>query len=116
MRRVKTQVLIRCSANLAKGMASGGFQLPPPGAFSWEYEQTMQLRTQHKEPKNTGPVLVLILAGIGIVYGGYYRSTVLEHAVVGPPKTPTAQTVKHLSTNTNDAAKLTETIKGLLND
>ena len=76
----------------------------------------MQLRTQHKEPKNTGPLLVLILTGFGLVYGGYYRSTMLEHAVVGPPKIVKAQTPKHLSTNTNDAAKLTETIRGLLND
>lgn len=97
-------------------MAPGGFQLPPPGAFFQEYEQTMQLRTQHEKPKNTGPLLVLILAGLGIVYGGYYRSTMLEHAVVGPPKTAKTQTPKHLSTNTNDAAKLTQTIRGLLND
>ena len=96
-------------------MAPGGFQLPPPGAFFREYERTMQLRTQHTEPKKTGPVLVLILMGLGIVYGGYYRSTMLENAVVGPPKAAKAQTVKHLSTNTNDAAKLTETIRGLLN-
>jgi hypothetical protein len=75
----------------------------------------MQLRTQHTEPKKTGPVLVLILAGLGIVYGGYYRSTMLEHAVVGPPKTAKAQPLEHATTNTTDAEKLTQTIKGLLN-
>ena len=97
-------------------MASGGFQLPPPGAFSlWSMGQAMQLRTQHKEPAKVGPLLVLFLAVFGLAYGGYYRSTMLEHAVVGPPKTAKAQPLEHATTNTTDAEKLTQTIKGLLN-
>ena len=97
-------------------MASGGFQLPPPGAFSlWSMGQAMQLRTQHKEPAKVGPLLVLFLAVFGLAYGGYYRSTMLEHAVIGPPKTAEAQTLEHATTNTTDAEKLTQTIKGLLN-
>ena len=75
----------------------------------------MQLRTQHNEPAKVGPLLVLFLIGLGIVYGGYYRSTMLEHAVIGPPKTAKAQTLEHATTNTTDAEKLTQTIKGLLN-
>ena len=76
----------------------------------------MQLRTQHKEPNKTGPVLVLILTGFGLAYGGYYRSTMLEHAVVGPPKAADPEIVEHVGTNANDAEELTQTIKGLLND
>ena len=45
----------------------------------------MQLRTQHKEPAKVGPLLVLFLSVFGLAYGGYYRSTMLEHAIVGAP-------------------------------
>ena len=76
----------------------------------------MQLRTQHKQPSKTGPVLVLILVGFGLAYGGYYRSTMLEHAVVGPPKAAEPEIVEYVGITTADAQKLTETIKGLLND
>jgi len=76
----------------------------------------MQLRTQHKEPKKTGPVLVLILTGFGLAYGGYYRSTMLENAVVGPEKVVQPEIVEYVGTNANDAEELTQTIMGLLND
>tara|TARA_R100000234_G_scaffold97792_1_gene66175 strand:+ start:101 stop:334 length:234 start_codon:yes stop_codon:yes gene_type:complete len=76
----------------------------------------MQLRTQHKEPNKTGPVLVLILTGFGLAYGGYYRSEALERAVVGPEKAVQPENVEHVGTNSNDAEELTQTIKGLLND
>ena len=76
----------------------------------------MQLRTQHKEPNKTGPVLVLILIGFGIAYGGYYRSKALERAVVGPEKAAQPKIVEYVGTNANDAEELTQTIKGLLND
>ena len=78
--------------------------------------QRMQLRTQHKEPNKTGPVMVLILTGLGIAYGGYYRSTMLENAVVGPPKAEEPKTVEHVGIDAKDAEELTQTIMGLLND